>query len=193
MHSAGNLWKRKKNLKNLLGSGHVCSGQVSPNEELPLSKDKSPNLQSISFPAAGAGYWHLLTLAYLTWTIWTCPCPGHEVSHRHLAECNRVRQGVGKQVGFCPSGLVSYRGLGRIPCSSQRPYKVRQVPTYQPCFIAFWGLNWISGHVSNLFSYVRPRVPTWRRPTSTTHWTKRTYKFRGLPGRMWSRFKRNTH
>ena len=38
--------------------------------------------------------------------------------------------------------IVSYRGLlGRIPCCSQRPYKLRQVPTYQTCFIGSLGIG----------------------------------------------------
>ncbi len=145
-------------------------GRVSPNEDLPLSKDRSPNLRSISFPAAGTGYWHLLTLAYLTWTIWTYPCPGHEVSHRHLADISRARQGVGKHVGVCPIGWCSTEAsLAEFRCSSQRPTSSDKF-LHIHLFILFW--DWIEyQHMflcSKVFSYVvRLCSPTLQKPGMT--------------------------
>ena len=51
----GNFGKKTQN-KISLGVDMFVPGRVSPNEDLPLSKDRSPNLRSISFPAAGTGY-----------------------------------------------------------------------------------------------------------------------------------------
>ena len=133
MHSAGNLWKRKKIFKISLGVDMFVPGRYHQMKNYPCPRIGLPSWGwLLTFIDARLSHLNHLDLP-VPWP-WSIASPP-----RRMQSCAPRCGKAGRLLSYW---IVSYRGLlGRIPCCSQRPYKLRQVPTYQTCFIGSLGIG----------------------------------------------------